>query len=127
MGTIQNKTNVASLDRADLYQENEVDRIVNAQNARSAQTFPAATFTTVTGDGREGDKIYVYAFTTSDSFTAGGQTVATSLVNLANINEASILGQAMFSDSYYDPKNRFGAYQPILSGSIKLSFVKKSS
>ena len=127
MGTVQVKNNTAALDRTDLYQENEVPRIVAAQNARSAQAFPSQTLTTITGDNREGSKLHVYAFTTSDPFNAGGRTVADSLAALANVSEAHLLGEADFSDSYYNPKNRFANYQPKISGSIRLSFNKKSS
>ena len=104
---------ISKLNRIDLYEENVVAKIVAAQNARSAQSFPSATF------GNPVDKpIYVYAFVTNS------KPSLEEIVSLTESEQAYLLGQSEFREGETNP---FVRYYPKLSGSIRLSLEKAKS
>lgn len=107
-------TTITSLKRVDLYKENEVDVIVAAQKARSAQSFP----TTALNNGGENDySIYVYAFTTENPIDTDNFTVE-------GLSDMNVIGKASFKEAF-DYDNKYAPYAPSLSGSIRLTFIKK--
>lgn len=101
--------------RTDFYQENEIDRIINAQKARSAQAFQSVSFP----GGADGCNLYVYAFTTNVKVNESAYET------IPGIEKLEVLGRADFTDPSPAPYDTYGPYSPILSGSIRLSLSKQ--
>lgn len=128
MANTQITTRLADIVRTDLYDENEVEKIVNAQNARPSQSIPTITFKNASGK-----TIYIYAYMTSNA--TGKDGLKTAIEGIDGVDAASVLDQAMFHDSHpiynkQNPKigpNRFHGHKPKIRGSIKLTFEKKKS
>lgn len=121
MAKSQITARLADLVRTDLYDENEVEKIVNAQNSRSAQSIPTTTF-----EDASGKTIHVYAFTTTH--TMKKDTIETAIAGIEGVNAVKLLDQAMFYDRhpvYSESPNRFAWYKPKIRGSIRLTFEKK--
>ena len=118
---------IKNLKRQDLYEENTVQKIVSAQNARGAQTFSPVTFSDASGK-----TVYLYAFT-SDTNQCPNDSTSQFMTSVngegqnSPIKSAELIGLAQFNEDDEDHagRNRFGGYSPVLSGSIKLSFNKK--
>lgn len=91
--------NIPSLERVDLYQENEIARIVESQNKGGSRSFPTTIFDT-------GTNVYVYAVTTS------------SAEDFSTLQGATVLGKA-------DLSGGFDIYRPTIQGSLKLTFTSK--
>lgn len=111
---IAGSTVITKNTRTDIYQENEIDRIISAQKARSAQAFPIASFT---GED-DAYNIYVYAFTTNTKMNDSDYE------NVPGISEIAVIGKADFTDPSPAPNDTYGPYSPILSGSIRLTLTK---
>ena len=123
MAITQITTRLADIRRTDLYDENEVEKIVNAQNARSAQAIPTLTF-----EDASGKTIYIYAYVTER--INNKDSVKRQIEGIEGIDLAEVLDQAVFYDShpiYSNQPNRFCGHKPRIKGSIKLSFEKKKS
>lgn len=104
---------ISKLKRVDLYDENAIKKIVAAQNARSAQSFPNATF-----ENPVEKPIYVYAFVTNN------KPNLEQIVSSTESDQAALLGQSEFKEGSTNP---FVRYIPKLSGSIRLSLDKIKS
>ena len=133
MGTIQIKNKISELDRRDFYEENEVKKIADAQHARSAQAMPTVTFAGNNEDEPSATKIYIYGLTSKDDIRVDKETKRIPVLEeIEGVSEAYLVGKADFYDAAYGDyedygKNRFSNYEPIISGSIKLTFEKKRS
>ena len=108
------KTVITKPTRTDFYEENEVLKIVNAQKARSAQSFQSVRFEVE--DDSDYD-VYVYAFTTKRRMDKNA------IENVWGKN--SVIGTADFITP--SATEGFDNYAPQISGSIRMTFEKKKS
>ena len=110
-------TQITKHSRIDIYEENDAQRIVDAQNARSPQSFPTASFDVEETADKPETKIYVYAFTSPRPIN---------LASISGVDDIKLLGKARFDEDFDWPRGeKYINWAPKLSGSLRLTMAKK--
>ena len=113
-------TQITKHSRIDIYEENDAQRIVTAQNNRSAQSFTTDPLSISEDDDET--KIYVYAFTSPKPVNIEN------IGGVENAKDISLIGKARFNEDFDRPEGtKYANWAPLLSGSLRLTLAKKKN